>query len=154
MNRNALFLLTLLLTGLLAVTAFAQDEGEETGTPTTTGRGNGVCQFVDEDGDGFNDLAPDADGDGIPNGQDEDYVRPGDGTGNQYRKGQNADGMKQTFARKGYRHGADDGTGKGPGSGVCDGSGPGFGTGTCRLTDGDDEGTKSTSNRGCRGGRK
>ncbi len=33
--------------------------------------------FVDEDGDGFNDLAPDADGDGIPNGQDEDYEGPG-----------------------------------------------------------------------------
>lgn len=29
--------------------------------------------FIDNDGDGFNDLAPDADGDGIPNGQDEDY---------------------------------------------------------------------------------
>ena len=30
-------------------------------------------QFVDEDGDGFNDNAPDHDGDGIPNGQDPDY---------------------------------------------------------------------------------
>lgn len=30
-------------------------------------------RFVDENGDGFNDNAPDADGDGIPNGQDPDY---------------------------------------------------------------------------------
>ena len=31
--------------------------------------------FVDADGDGINDNAPDADGDGIPNGQDADFVR-------------------------------------------------------------------------------
>ena len=29
--------------------------------------------FVDEDGDGYNDNAPDHDGDGIPNGLDPDY---------------------------------------------------------------------------------
>lgn len=39
-----------------------------------TGQGNGVRGFVDENGDGFNDLAPDHDGDGIPNGQDPDFV--------------------------------------------------------------------------------
>jgi len=33
--------------------------------------------FVDEDGDGFNDMAPDHDADGIPNGQDEDYESMG-----------------------------------------------------------------------------
>ena len=44
----------------------------------TTEHGPG---FVDENGDGYNDNAPDADGDGIPNGQDPDYVKPGDGTG-------------------------------------------------------------------------
>ena len=37
--------------------------------------------FVDEDGDGFNDNAPDDDGDGIPNGLDPDYM------GGQNRKG-------------------------------------------------------------------
>jgi hypothetical protein len=38
--------------------------------------------FVDEDGDGVNDLAPDHDGDGIPNGQDSDWVKnKEDGTG-------------------------------------------------------------------------
>jgi hypothetical protein len=41
-------------------------------------------KFVDENGDGFNDNAPDTDGDGIPNGRDEDYdgpkVRNGNGS--------------------------------------------------------------------------
>ena len=37
--------------------------------------------FVDENGDGINDLAPDADGDGIPNGMDEDYVPSGNAQG-------------------------------------------------------------------------
>ena len=40
------------LTILFAAAAQAQDFGP--------GQGNGVCQFIDEDGDGFNDLAPDA----------------------------------------------------------------------------------------------
>lgn len=34
-------------------------------------------KFVDEDGDGFNDNAPDHDGDGIPNGLDPDYKGKG-----------------------------------------------------------------------------
>lgn len=32
--------------------------------------------FVDKDGDGYNDNAPDHDGDGIPNGLDKDYTGP------------------------------------------------------------------------------
>ena len=50
-----------------------------------------VCdQFVDLDGDGICDgcdgciptpKGDDDDGDGIPNGQDDDYVRPKDGSG-------------------------------------------------------------------------
>ena len=40
--------------------------------------------FVDENGDGINDLARDHDGDGVPNGQDPDWVKnKRDGTGNQ-----------------------------------------------------------------------
>ena len=40
------------------------------------GSQNGVhgAGFVDVNGDGYNDNAPDHDGDGIPNGQDPDYV--------------------------------------------------------------------------------
>lgn len=44
-------------------------------------------RFVDEDGDGFNDNAPDHDGDGIPNGLDPDY------TGPQMRQGQGQKGF-------------------------------------------------------------
>ncbi|HSA95483.1 MAG TPA: hypothetical protein VLJ16_05500 [Acidobacteriota bacterium] len=43
--------------------------------------------FVDENGDGINDLARDADGDGIPNGQDPDWTHPGDGAGYKARNG-------------------------------------------------------------------
>lgn len=53
------------------------------------------CQYIDEDGDGVCDLCDgcipepqgdDDDGDGIPNGQDDDYVPPQDGTGKQKGK--------------------------------------------------------------------
>ena len=37
-------------------------------------RGFGPGSFVDANGDGIRDNAPDADGDGIPNGRDPDYV--------------------------------------------------------------------------------
>lgn len=48
-------------------------------TVAASGQGRG---FVDENGDGINDLAPDFDGDGIPNGQDPDWVKnKRDGTG-------------------------------------------------------------------------
>jgi hypothetical protein len=36
-------------------------------------KGNKVAGFVDANGDGYNDNAPDHDGDGIPNGLDPDY---------------------------------------------------------------------------------
>lgn len=44
----------------------------KTATKTQTKGQHGVG-FVDENGDGYNDNAPDHDGDGIPNGRDEDY---------------------------------------------------------------------------------
>lgn len=43
--------------------------------------------FVDTDGDGYNDNAPDADGDGIPNGQDPDYVPQGSASGQFHGRG-------------------------------------------------------------------
>lgn len=67
-------LTTILALGLIFIAQPIQAQG--------FGGGNGfggVGEFIDEDGDGFNDLAPDADGDGIPNGLDEDYVPPQDG---------------------------------------------------------------------------
>ena len=55
-------------------------------------------------GNGSVDCTQDADGDGIPNAQDPDYVRPQDGSGAGYGSGTAA--------------------GTGTGTGVCDGTGP------------------------------
>jgi hypothetical protein len=107
--------------------------------------GFAVGGFVDENGDGFNDLAPDADGDGIPNGLDPDYVPPQDGNGNrlgQINAGENA--LQQLMNRWQYMWlrmfggggetggpfswGPGDGTGFG-GDGPGDGTGFGPGTG-------------------------
>jgi hypothetical protein len=92
--------------------------------------------FVDENGDGINDRARDADGDGIPNGQDPDWVKPEDGTGykEQNRAGQpDASGMtqgqkagkmaKSSFGKGSFRTGMA-GAGRATGAGVCDGTGP------------------------------
>lgn len=38
-------------------------------------------RFIDKDGDGYNDNAPDHDGDGVPNGVDSDYQ------GSKFKKG-------------------------------------------------------------------
>jgi type II secretory pathway pseudopilin PulG len=46
--------------------------------------------FIDENGDGINDLARDADGDGIPNCQDPDWTRPLDGSGAKTQAGKGA----------------------------------------------------------------
>jgi hypothetical protein len=48
---------------------------------TANSQGQHGRGFVDENGDGINDNAQDFDGDGIPNGQDPDFVRPQDGSG-------------------------------------------------------------------------
>jgi hypothetical protein len=61
--------LSLMLVALLAAgPAFAQQD-----TTSTRVKVRGV-HFVDANGDGYNDNAPDADGDGIPNGLDPDYL--------------------------------------------------------------------------------
>jgi hypothetical protein len=57
--------------------------------------------FVDENGDGINDLAKDADGDGIPNGQDPDWVKPADGTGYQEQNKKGAGAVTASADAKG-----------------------------------------------------
>lgn len=74
-------LLALTIALLLSV-SFSQAQT----TPPTTPIQHGE-KFVDANGDGYNDLAPDADGDGIPNGQDPDFVKPQDGSGRGAGKG-------------------------------------------------------------------
>ena len=96
--------------------AYAQSMGGEWG--------NGPGEFVDENGDGFNDLAPDADGDGIPNAYDEDFVAPQDGSG----AGFGGNGGSGSGPADGSGSGA--GNGSRPGNG---GVGPGDGSGDCDL---------------------
>ena len=150
MTRYLITLMTVISMLMLTSLAMAQDFGP--------GQGNGVCQFIDEDGDGFNDLAPDADGDGIPNGMDEDYVRPEDGEGNMYRYGQAEDfnGHMGEFANGqgqgegvGQGYGPGDGTGH-SGMGPGDGTGFGPGTGDCQ----EDGSAALIEERGRRGGRR
>ena len=149
MTRYLITLLTVLSMIMFASLAMAQGFGP--------GDGTGECNFIDEDGDGFNDNAPDADGDGIPNGMDEDYVRPEDGSGNMYRKGQ-VDGfsVQNTEFAKGMGNGPGQGQGYGPGDGTGIGVGPGdgtgFGPGNGDCIDGG-AATKVES-RGNRGGRR
>lgn len=65
-KKNLISALTLMVLTVLFFTsnALAQDE-----TKVTHG-----YKFIDANNDGYNDNAPDADGDGIPNGKDEDYT--------------------------------------------------------------------------------
>lgn len=108
--------------------------------------------FVDENGDGYNDNAPDHDGDGIPNGLDPDYIGPKNRGG---KVGQgfvdlDGDGINDNrVSGKGYRSGKGRG-GYGPGNGAGnqgagprDGSGMGAKTGVC-----DGTGSKGRGNRG------
>lgn len=107
MKRNvSLILLIALATTLIALgpdQAQAQNPGKQLGRSAMSHYGP------------FDD-----DGDGIPNGQDPDYVRPQDGTGHQFGKMHGA----------GKMYGKTNGQGMGQhnrwgfGNRVCDGTGP------------------------------
>ena len=111
------------------------------------------CNFIDLNGDGFNDNAPDDDGDGIPNGLDPDYIKHAkDGTGQQKGKLQQTryaqDSKSMNKLQKKNRLGKSNSSQfqnrknlKGSGSqaasvgnGVCDGTGPRGGSSVCDGT--------------------
>ena len=116
--------------------------------------------FIDLNGDGFNDNAPDADGDGIPNGQDADY------TGSKNRKGNGSrgfvdldgDGINDNALDSdgdGIPNGQDpdfvrpmDGTGNGngQGNGLGQRNGNGNGSGNCNGN-GETKGKRGGRNR-------
>jgi hypothetical protein len=153
MNRSTLLISLLLVLGL-ATMANAQGFGNGLGD------GTGDCSFIDEDGDGFNDLAPDADGDGIPNGLDPDYVPAADGTGAGHKYGQmsrlgeltkSMSQFKGMNAGAGYGPGDGSGTGSGPADGTGFGPGDGSGTGEC---DGSGQTALTSTTIGRRGGRR
>jgi len=150
-----LFAILAVATLFIAGQAFAQDSLQvqnqyrygQNGVAGQHGQGVKGLGFVDENGDGYNDLAPDADGDGIPNGMDEDYVgsqmHNGNGKGfvdadgdgiNDNAMDADGDGIPngqdEDFVRPLDGSGQKAGYGKraggaaGSGTGVCDGTGP------------------------------
>lgn len=164
--KTPMLLLAVLMIALLAAGANAQvsEPGSEPGSGPGSENGSGVCRFIDEDGDGFNDLAPDADGDGIPNGLDPDYVKPEDGTGLMNRWARRyGELFRRYFGEEmvaamngagGHEYGPGDGTGTGTGPGDGTGFGPGTGAGDCPGT-GDGEGSGSAQQvQERRGGRR
>ncbi len=84
--------------------------------------------FVDENGDGICDYYRDHDGDGIPNGQDPDWMRPEDGTGYKNRHGNKFSNQVQhgerLFSGKGWSKASFRRNFAQFGRGVCDGLGP------------------------------
>ncbi|HES58945.1 MAG: hypothetical protein JW956_02100 [Calditrichaceae bacterium] len=66
--KAIMYLLTILIGILLAGNLFAQDSTQAQNSDADKDR-----EFVDNDNDGYNDNAPDHDGDGIPNGLDPDW---------------------------------------------------------------------------------
>lgn len=123
MKKTLSLALALLVAGFLV--ALATDTAS-----AQTGNGQGGRS---QSGTGMSGMSFDDDGDGILNGQDPDYVRPGDGTGKKLGKSQSFKGGKGnggfglrngTGTGIGPRDGSGFGRGAGNGSGVCDGSGP------------------------------
>lgn len=85
---------------------FAQTE--EPTTPVTHGD-----NFVDLNGDGYNDNAPDNDGDGIPNGMDPDYIPTGSQDGSNGFVDLDGDGINDN-AGQGMRGSENGKGGQGP----------------------------------------
>ncbi len=102
------FITVLILIVVAAPLAFAADEKASSSNQQPGPKA--ILQqfgFVDEDGDGINDLARDADNDGIPNCTDPDWTRPQDGTGYMNRFGgkhQNANQQNGGLYNHGNNH--------------------------------------------------
>jgi len=97
-----LLMVSLLVVGLVAIAG--NRLGGKGSDEWTAARGTGECSLQQNQ---------DSDGDGIPNCEDPDWVRPLDGTGFRHMQGQG----------KGVHDGG--GNGHGKGNGACDGSGYG-----------------------------
>ena len=69
-SQFIIFFSTLLFFALFTSGVQAQDT-----TKTKNKKAQQIQHFVDKDGDGYNDNAPDHDGDGIPNGLDPDWLK-------------------------------------------------------------------------------
>lgn len=105
--------------------------------------------FIDNNGDGFNDNAPDHDGDGIPNGVDPDY------TGTRLQKNKfvdlDGDGINDNANRGRLNNKANKG-GYGSGKGMKNNAGQGPQSGTQTATQTGTQ-TQTKAGRGYRGGK-
>jgi hypothetical protein len=73
----------LIFTGLLLIAVVIPTNSAQAKDKKAPSREIGVNGFLDEDGDGFNDLLPDSDGDGVPDALDPDFKgHRGDSAGN------------------------------------------------------------------------
>lgn len=141
-------MILLVLITVLAAYSSLQAQADTTKQPIKHGK-----NFVDNNGDGYNDNAPDHDGDGIPNGLDPDYK------GTKAQKGKrafvdlNGDGINdnaaQARAKRGKGgYGPSNGTGN-QNVGPKDGTGNGAGDGTQSGS-----GNQGGQNRGKKWGKK
>jgi hypothetical protein len=107
--------------GLFVSSVFAQVDKNALQTRTRA-QERVRTMFVDENGDGINDLIRDHDNDGIPNCQDPDWKRTQDGSGYMSRFGKANGGWNGNHA--GWNNASFRGMGGQFGFGVCDGTGP------------------------------
>ncbi|MDA3859755.1 MAG: hypothetical protein PF445_00875 [Melioribacteraceae bacterium] len=78
MKREMNILNFLVILVLVSSLSFAQDSTKvQKENQTIKHQNNQHRIFIDADGDGYNDNAPDHDKDGIPNGLDSDYIKLG-----------------------------------------------------------------------------
>lgn len=108
---------------LMVLSSLGFSFGDFQGKGARRGGGTGDCRFVDENGDGINDNFRDHDGDGIPNHDDPDWTRPGDGTG--YKNGAQQGPQDGTGMRNQHRANNRNTvrTNVQTGTGACDGTG-------------------------------
>jgi hypothetical protein len=80
--KSSIRILSMILIPFLLSVIAAQDS---TRTLNQNNNGQHGVHFIDEDGDGYNDNAPDHDGDGTPNGLDPDWQKDKESKGKRNR---------------------------------------------------------------------
>jgi len=137
-KKLTILFVSIMIVGVVALTA-RNGNGR-----MLNGKGTGDCIFIDENGDGINDNFRDHDGDGIPNFEDPDWVRPKDGTG--YKTGQGTMIRKRSRAGNMGDSAFRNQSGFNRSFQTFNNFGGNFGSGTC-------DGSGSSTGRGRRGGK-
>ncbi|MFH0734475.1 MAG: hypothetical protein V1773_09380 [bacterium] len=111
MKKNKLILLILFTIYLNSNILFGNDIADDSLKVKPSKKDSAKCcllgnKFVDINGDGINDYAPDHDGDGIPNGLDPDYKRKikADNRPKFYDNKDSTLIKKKLFNKKRFRH--------------------------------------------------